>query len=174
MHIFLIGERGIGKSLAIRNAVKLLRRTPYGFLTLFQDGDPDSSSLCMVPPSHPDWTDNAHRIALRKDGRMRLLPDRFESLATSLLQEARSHPEGIILMDECGHLEAGLDCFHREVLQCLDGNIPVLGALRMDQSWHAFIKNHPGVRVLPVTMDNRDSLPEKIAKALLQPSLTDH
>ena len=44
----------------------------------------------------------------------------------------------------------------------------------LEHTRHAFIKNHPGVRVFPVTMDNRDSLPEKIAKALLQPSLTDH
>ncbi len=167
MHVFLIGERGIGKSRAIRNAVKLIGRPPYGFLTRFREGDPDSSGLCMVPPACPDRTDDTHLIALRQDGRMKLLPDRFEYLASSLLQEARSHPEGIILMDECGHLEAHLDRFHREILKCLDGDIPVLGALRLDQPWHALIRNHPGVRVFPVTAENRDALPERIAETML-------
>ena len=52
-------------------------------------------------------------------------------------------------------------------MKCLDGDIPVLGALRLDQPWHALIRNHPGVRVFPVTAENRDALPERIAETLL-------
>lgn len=108
-----------------------------------------------------------NRIALRREGRMVLLPERFDILSTGLLREAELHPEGVILMDECGHLEAESDQFHREILRCLEGEIPVLGALRMDQPWHAFIKNHPRVKVFSVTVENRDALPGKVAETLL-------
>ena len=167
MHVFLTGERGIGKSQAIRTAVSLIGRVPYGFLTRFgTEGDP-TAALYMVSPSRQEPMGEAERIAVRRDGRITLLPDRFDSLAADLLREASCHPEGIILMDECGHLEAGLTHFHAEILRCLDGDIPVLGALRLDQPWHALIRNHPGVKVFRVTAENRDSLPALIAETIL-------
>ena len=167
MHVFLTGERGIGKSWAIQRAVTLLGRTPYGFLTRFQTGQDGTASLHMISPSGEERMNEENRIALRREGRMVLLPERFDILSTGLLQAAGLHPEGVILMDECGYLEAESDQFHREILRCLDGDIPVLGVLRMHQPWHAFIKNHPRVRVFSVTLENRDALPRKVAETLL-------
>lgn len=166
MHVFLTGERGIGKSQIIQNAVSLLSRTPYGFLTRFRSDGECASSLHMISPSYKGPLTEENRIAFRRGEGMVLLPERFEILSTHLLQDASLHHKGIILMDECGHLEAKALHFHQEIMRILDGEIPVLGALRLNQPWHDCIKNHPRVKVLYVNEENREVLPEIIAKVL--------
>lgn len=164
MHVFVTGERQIGKSVVIQRAVSLLGLPAYGFLTRFHGGD----SLYMAAPSRAGRPDSADRIAFRNQGRIELMGDSFDRIAVGLLREARAHPEGIILMDECGHLESGRIRFLQEVLHCLDGEIPVLGALRLGQLWHEPIKTHSRVRVFTVTLENRDSLPAQIAQVLTE------
>ncbi len=167
MHFFLTGERGVGKSQALRQAVTLSELPPFGFVTRFMDsGDGFFPSLYMMPPSWSGPAEDGYRIAVRREGRMVLLPEQFDSLSTALLREARTHPEGVILMDECGHLEKDRLPFHREIARCLDQDVPVLGVLRLNQPWHSFIIHHPKVRVITVTPENRDSLPGWISEHL--------
>ncbi len=168
MHVFLTGGRGIGKSQIIQNVVSLLGRTPYGFLTRFRSDGECASSLHMISPSNEEPLTEENRIAFRRGKGMVLLPERFDLLSAHLLQEASLQHEGIILMDECGHLEAKMHRFHQQIMHILDGEIPILGALRLNQPWHACIKNHPRVKVFYVNTENRDVLPEIIAKVMLQ------
>ena len=110
--------------------------------------------------------DKAHLAASWQDGKLQAVPGIFDTLGSALLAEARMHPEGLILMDECGRIEKDAMLFQQEILRCLDGNIPVLGVLRRDQPWHDFIKSHPRVRVLAITGKAPESLPEQIVKEL--------
>ena len=167
MHVFLTGNRQTGKSRAVRRAAEMLGRPCKGFLTCFLTRERGSSSLYMVPPEEKDLRDEEHVVAVLEGGKMRPLTERFDTLGAQLLREARSHPEALILMDECGHLEKNAMIFRQEILACLDGDIPVLGVLRRDQPWHDFIKNHPKVRVLTLTEENREGIAEEIT-ALLQ------
>ena len=166
MHIFLTGERGAGKSLAVRRAAVLLHRPCFGFVTCFREENHRASGLYLLPAAEPDLTDEAHLAAEWRDGRLTPLPGRFDTLGAALLREARMHPDGLILMDECGHLEKNAAVFQREILRCLDGDIPVLGALRKGQNWHGFIRKHPKVKIITVTPENRDALPAAIVEAL--------
>ncbi len=165
-HVFLTGDRGSGKSWIVRQAAERTGRPCYGFLTRFAGRDRLASALYMVPPAEPGMTDEAHKVAERADGRIRPLPGRFDALGTALLAEARRHPEGLILMDECGHLEKDAAAFRQEILRCLDGGIPVLGVLRKGQDWHAEIRNHPRVTVLDVEGEEPETLARRIARML--------
>ena len=105
-------------------------------------------------------------MAVLENGKMRPLTQRFDTLGVQLLREAQHHPEGLILMDECGHLEKNALLFQQENLHCLNGQTPVLGVLRKDQPWHEFIKNHPRVRVIAVTEENRAGIEGTIVSLL--------
>ena len=169
MHVFLTGERQIGKSRAVRAAAELLGRPCAGFRTRFLTRERGSSSLYMVPAAGPEILDEEHMVAMLENGKMRALTERFDALGTELLREARKKTGALILMDECGHLEKNALLFQRDILRCLNGPDPVLGVLRRGQPWHDFIINHPRVTVITVTEDNRAGLAESIAALIERP-----
>jgi len=167
MHVFLTGDKGCGKSWVVRRTAELLGRPCFGFVTRFDGLDRHTSSLYLLPASLPEQTDNMHLAAFWQDGRLQPVLECFDIFGAALLTEARMHPEGLILMDECGRLEKEAFVFQKEILQCLDGDIPVLGVLRKDQPWHEFIKSHPRVRTITITERATDNLPELIVKELV-------
>ena len=165
MHVFLTGDRRVGKSTAVLRTAKALQLPRRGFLTRFLTGE-RGSALYMVPAEQPDLMDDEHLVAVPENGKMRPVAGRFDTLGVQLLQDARQRPGTLILMDECGHLEKDALLFHHEILECLNGDSPVLGVLRRDQDWHGFIRRHPRVRVLTVTEDNRDGIAREAAALL--------
>ena len=166
MHVFLTGDKGCGKSWAVRRAAELFGRPCFGFITRFEGPDRHSSALYLLPASAPEQMDTAHLAACWQDGKLQPVPGCFDTHGAALLAEARMHPEGLILMDECGRIEKNAMVFQQEILHCLDGGIPVLGVLRRDQPWHEFIRSHPRVRVLTIAGMAPRSLPEQIIKEL--------
>ena len=168
MHVFLTGDRQIGKSRALNGALDLIGMPVYGFRTRFLTRERGSSSLYMTPANNPEELSESAMVACLQDGKMRPLTERFDTLGAALLREARRHPEGVILMDECGHLEKNAQVFQNEIQACLDGDIPVLGVLRRDQPWHDFIKRHPKVLVLTVDEQNRVDMAERVAALIRQ------
>ena len=163
MHVFLTGDRQIGKSRALNGALAQLNLPVYGFRTRFLTRERGSSSLYMAPANEPENFDASMMAAELAEGRMRPLTERFDAWGVQLLTEARRHPEGVILMDEVGHLEKRALLFQAAIRDCLDGDIPVLGVLRKDQPWHDFIKSHPKVCVITVTEENRGGMADRVA-----------
>ena len=166
MHVFLTGERRAGKSWAVRTIIGKLALPVSGFVTDFQSGA-HGMQLFMMPASQPALMDEAHLVAERINGRMQPLDGRFDAIGIPLLHEAQQQDDSLIVMDELGHLEKHELSFQQAVLRCLDGRIPVLGVLRKDQEWHQAIKQHPHVRVLELTEENREQMVNQ-AVALLQ------
>lgn len=166
MHVFLTGERQIGKSRAVAAALAGLERPVYGFRTRFLTRERGSSSLYMVPAAQPERLEEGMMVAELREGKMRPLTERFDTWGAALLREALRHPEGVTLMDECGHLERQALLFQQAIRDCLDGPAPVLGVLRKDQPWHDFIKAHPRVRVLTVTEENRGDMARRVLALL--------
>ena len=172
-HVFLTGDRQVGKSRALRRAAEMTGRPVRGFLTRFPTAERGSSSLYMLPADSPDAYDDAHIVGRLENGRMRAVPGIFDTLGVRLLREALNDPEALILMDECGHLEKNAMAFRQAVTDCLNGPAPVLGVLRKDQPWHDFIKEHPRVKVLTVTPYNRAGLADRIVRLLMEDAPTD-
>ena len=167
MHVFLTGERGIGKSTVVRAAARLTGRPCYGFCTRFETEDRHASALYLVPPDYNETPDPSFQAAIWQNGRLIPVDGCFDRLGVRLLKEGQRHPEGIILMDECGHVERKEMMFRQEIAACLNGKIPVLGVLRLGQEWHDPIRRHPAVRVLTVSRENRNELPQMVADLLM-------
>ncbi|MGN1370489.1 MAG: formate dehydrogenase accessory sulfurtransferase FdhD [Aristaeellaceae bacterium] len=167
MHVFLTGDRQVGKSTAVRAIVRALGLPVKGFVSDFAQGG-HGGSLFLMPADQPPRMDECHLVARREQGRMTAHPGRFDQIGVPLLEEAMRCSGGLILMDEIGHLEQDAAGFRDAIRRCLDGRTPVLGVLRRDVPWHDAIKHHPHVRVLTVTQENREQIPHEAIDLLTQ------
>ncbi|MBO4302673.1 NTP transferase domain-containing protein [Methanosarcinaceae archaeon] len=186
--IFLTGERQIGKSTAISLFLERFRKQERtagrddpvigGFRTVFGPGasgrtlymvrlDPD----CRCPdslndPYDPDFFLSGSEkkiVAELHDDKMTGKPEAFDSFSQSVFRD----PEkcSLILMDELGFLEKDAAIFRKNVFDILDGNVPVIGVIRQGfPGWTKEITGRRNVRILTVTPENRDSIPETIMK----------
>ena len=66
----------------------------------------------------------------------------------------------MIVMDELGFLESEAKAFRAAVLGVLDGEVPVLAAVkdRMDVPFLHQVCAHPRAEVVPIDTQNRDAL----------------
>ena len=167
MHVFLTGDVQCGKSFAIARALQRIHRPLYGFRTVFVNRADDNKALYMLPANSSAAPDPCQIVTQFVSGRPQVLTEKFDALGTALLREAQSHPEGLILMDECSRFERDALLFQQEILCCLDGNIPVLGVVRLTaDGWVDKIRQHPKVKLLTVTTENRNDIPHEIIRWL--------
>ncbi len=169
MHVFLTGDKQIGKSTALRRAAALLGRPLYGFRTFFLDRTDAQKALYMLPAASQAAPQESSIVTRFIDNVPHPLTERFNEIGCSLLREAQRHPEGLILMDECSRFERDALPFQEEILHCLDGDIPVLGVIRLSaQGWVDRIRCHPQVRLLTVTPENRQEMPQTILSLIVK------
>jgi nucleoside-triphosphatase len=173
LKIFLTGEIQVGKSTIIAKTLDLLQIKPGGFRTYF---GPDRKSpdrlLYMNSAAVPPIYHSENAVARFAQGRQpQALPEKFDSLGGELIRSARKNSK-LIVMDELGSLEQIARVFQKEVLNSLNGNIPVLGVLKLNsRGWTEKIRKHPQVELFYVTEENRDALPLMLA-ARLAPAVT--
>ena len=158
-HIFLTGEKRVGKSTLIRNYLNQFPGKVGGFRTVRTDevygrfavhllkggaSCGDENLLFFCPPPKDD----------------REVVARFEALGCAALEDAAEYD--LILMDELGPTEVQAEGFRNRVLEVLNGDVPVIGVLQKAES--DFLKQiaaHPKVDIVEVTMENRDLLAKR-------------
>lgn len=171
-HLFLTGERQVGKSTLLRRMMEAHGWRCSGFETrpLIIDGQRRGFTLhgrVAVPPFQNDCV-ACVRMAEKKS--VPVLPV-FEENGTAILRASLEAPEPILLMDELGRLERDARAFCAQALACLDSDKHVIGVLQQcDAPLIKAIRARADVRVLTVTVENRDAL---AAQLLAQPPWTD-
>ena len=71
--------------------------------------------------------------------------------------------DAVVEMDEIGFLEAKSEAFCQAVLQLMDGNRPVIAAVKdRDIPFLNRVREHPKARCFPITPENRDALREEV------------
>ena len=130
MHIFLTGEIQVGKSTVIAKTLSLLKITPGGFKTYFgPDRELPERLLYMNSGSEPKIFREENVVArFFRDQPPRILTEKFNTYGAELIRSARAD-SSLILMDECGSLEHDALVFQKEVIDALEGNIPILGVV---------------------------------------------
>jgi len=79
----------------------------------------------------------------------------------------------LIVIDEIGRLERDAARYCEALSACLDGDVPVLGAIRLRKAdWADFARRHPAVALLEVTPDNRDDVPRQAMNMLMKRAAT--
>ena len=155
IHLFLTGEKQVGKSTLLQ---KLLARRPgpaAGFYTKkVRTVIPDSATVHILRPGEEPAPENMLFVcgSCKIGG-----TEKFNTLGCAALADCAG--AGVILMDELGPHEGEAADFRAAVMRTLDGNIPVLGVLQEAPS--AFLEEiaaHPKVQVLRVTRENRNDV----------------
>ena len=169
MHIFLTGDVQVGKSTIIKKTLAALKlRDIGGFRSVSVPDLPDGAmSVYLIPArdEHPmmgDW----NRVGIRKGcGRgIEKIPEAFERAGVQALVDAENMP--LILMDEVGRMESAAARFSARILELLNGDTPILGVVQKiaDTKLTNAIRQHPNVRVLTVTKENREKLAEEVLR----------
>ena len=162
-HILICGEVGVGKSTLIQRLLVRNYREVYGFVT--KKLEPDENGF------HPIYIHPAGAMQRRYeeknligtcDRRIHNINlDAFNTLGVAYLQ---AKPDGIILMDELGFMEAKAEAFTRAVLDALDGDIPVIAAVkaRFDIPFLNDVRAHSKGQLYMITQENRDQVYEEL------------
>ena len=166
-HLFLTGEKQVGKSTLLRRLIEAKKLDCAGYETqaFFIGGERRGFTLhgrIEMPPFENDCI-CCVRIHQRKSI---AIPEVFDHNGVSILTESLACQSPYLLMDEIGKLECGAERFCAQVLEALDGSKRVLGVLQQcDAPLPDAIKARPDVTVLTVTPENRDELLAAILQA---------
>jgi len=159
IHVFLTGEKHVGKTTVILKYLQGKSLTLGGFRTVRTDAfQPGRWSVHLLPPGREESPSAENLLFFPGEGPAARITARFDRLGRQLL--AKKEPCDLLLMDELGTKESAASIFQQAVLSALNGNTPILGVIQQTQiPFLQQIRNHPKVTVIQVTETNRDMLP---------------
>lgn len=189
-HIFLTGERGVGKSTIISRITSGLDFVPGGFNTVVgrvsEDGSSDHIFIIPygtrfdeesdIPPvairdrsglvnGNKDGNGNkisntVHRSTDSERPHFKAYPDVFDTIGTDILRN--SVAAKLIIMDELGFMEKDAMVFRTEVLKTLGREVPILGVIKPRSTpFLDCIRANKNVITIEVTEENREAVYEK-------------
>lgn len=167
-HIFLTGEKQVGKSTLWQSVLARLNLACAGFETrlLTLDGYRRGFLLHGRVDMDPAWNDCVVSV---RTGPRKSVPvlDVFNENGVEILRRSLDAPAPYLLMDELGKLERRAEAFCAQVRACLDSEKRVLGVLQQCGSpLVSEIAARPDVTLLQVTVENRDALLEALTAEL--------
>ena len=157
-HLFFTGEKGAGKTTLLKGLLAQYQGPVGGFFTLKTTGvRPGRYTVHLLRPNQGEKPREENLLFCCGDPVDSHIAARFDGLGCAAL--AAKEDAGLLVMDEIGPHEQGAQGFCKAVFQALDGETPILGVLqRADTPLYARIANHPQVRLVEVTRENRDGL----------------
>lgn len=163
-HALIVGARGIGKSTLIQRVLKDLGQPVTGFLTKKEIHLADEQSgrpVYIYDPGMPHSQTSDNLVGISYAHGFRIMKGAFDRYASKLLEPV---PEGyVVVMDELGFLEAEEKRFCAAVLSLLDGNIPVIAAVKnKNVPFLESVRSHPKCRCFYITEENRDALYQEV------------
>ena len=167
-HILICGERGAGKSTLIQRLCAAANAPIYGYCTKrMVERDADGLFPIYIHPAHKPEGERIYgsiNLIGRCDGKMRdVYTEVFNTLGADYIAAAK--PDGYIIMDELGFMEKDAEAFKRAVFNALDGDIPVIGAVkaRNDIDFLNRVRAHEKAELYYITPENRNALYERLA-----------
>ena len=159
-HLFLTGEKGVGKSTLLKKLLERREERVGGFLTVKSaavfSGRVSLHLLSLVGGEVP--TEENFLCFCPPDGDA-AAAKRFDRLGCAALARGGE----LLVMDELGPAEARAEAFQSAVKEALDGSVPILGVLqKADSLLYRLVSSHPNVRLVEVTKKNRDVLAEDL------------
>jgi len=167
-HLFLTGEKQVGKSTLLRRLIKAKELDYAGFETqaFYLNGERRGFTLHGHVEMPPYENDCICCVRVEQQKSIPVLPV-FEKNGVTILQKSLSSASPYILMDELGKLEQHADSFIKQLYACLDADKRVIGVLQKCHSEHVdAISRRDDVTVLTVTPQNREMLFDQLLNSL--------
>ncbi len=160
MHTLIVGERRVGKSTLIGRILDAIDRPVVGFETKKEDSLADElqgSPIYIYDPRQKRVQTPENLVGYCKNHHFKAATEVFDRFAVKLRQPVPTG--GIILLDELGFMESQAEEFCSAVLKLLDGDIPVIAAVKdKDTPFLEMVRNHPKAKCFYITKENRDTL----------------
>ena len=164
-HVFLTGEIGCGKSTALRATLDLLPGANAKGLQTYYSEPRGSEVKRLYLRAFGDAAQGTFLAELPGGDPSRIVPV-FEREGCALLAQAQ-HGAQLIVIDEIGRLEREAEAYHEALRRCIEGDVPMLCAIRkLKAPWADWIRSHPRVELLEVHDGNRDGIPHLAAERL--------
>ena len=169
-HLLICGERGVGKSTLIRRLLEHSTREVGGFVTkrLPVADENGFFPIYLYPTSQSEGErrNETANLVGTCDSRSSIRQV-FDTLGAQLIESAPKG--GIILMDELGFLENDAMAFQSAGLCALDGETPVLAAVKpKDTPFLRAVRGHENAELVFIDEQNRDALLEKLLPHILR------
>lgn len=170
MHALIVGPRGVGKSTLIRRVLEELDRPVFGFETKKEEQLEDPLRGCPIyiyDAGKPHCRTAENFIGYHADTDPHVFTAAFDRYAPKLMAHV---PEAAVVeLDEIGFLEANSEAFCRAVLHLMDGDRPVIAAVKnRDIPFLNRIRAHPKAQCFSITPENRDPLYEEVLRFMKQ------
>ncbi len=165
-HLFLTGDRQVGKSTLLRRLIEAKHLDCTGFETQAFELNSVRRGFTFhgrveMPPYQNDCV---CCVRVEEKRSVPVLPV-FEENGVSILQKSIASPSPIILMDELGRLERHATGFIDHVYVCLDSGKRCIGVLQKGGAQHVqAIAAREDVTVITVTPENREVLFEALMR----------
>lgn len=163
MNALIVGGRGVGKSTLIQTVLKELACPFTGYETRKEDSLSDTihgSPVYIYEAGKPHIQSPENLLGYCKDRHPEVYAAAFARYAPKLLE---MQTDGVIVMDEIGFMESASDLFCHAVLTRLDGQTPVLAAVKHnDTPFLNAVRAHKNCRCFFITEENRDTLFEQV------------
>ena len=164
-HVFLTGEIGCGKSTALRSVLDGLQGVKIKGLQTYYNEPRGSETKRLYLRAFGDTAQGTF-LAELPGGDLSCIASVFNEEGSALLESARDQAD-LIVIDEIGRLEREAFAYHEALRRCIEGDVPMLCAIRkLKAPWADWIRNHPRVRLIEVTTENRDRIPQEILDLL--------
>jgi len=160
-HILICGSIGVGKSTLVSRIADAIGKPLYGYKTLSMNKSSDGHHEIYI--FSPSDKAEAQLVARASRDECKVYPEVFNTYGVQLLSSAKN--DGIILMDEIGFMESNATIFTSKILELLDGEIPIIGAIKSTHPNCVFlnqVRTHDNVELVNITEANRNVLFEKI------------
>lgn len=158
-HILLCGRRRSGRSAMIRALLQGIEAPVFGYETRTMGTLPGGWHEIYLYPygrEGAEKTESSHAADCNTRERV-VHSEVFDGLGVQYLNAGE---DGILVMDEIGFMESGAERFCRAVLEKLDGEVPVLAAVRsgIETDFLRRVTGHRNVRAVEMRPERFDEI----------------
>jgi len=171
--IFLTAKPRTGKSTAIKKIVEFLgKENCYGFYTeeIRVNGIREGFKIITMDGREGVFASTTSNSKIRLS-RYGLDMDTFENLCISSIKNI-SDENKMIVIDEVGPMQIFSELFKQTLEEVLELSNPIIGAVFFDKyPWIDEFKLRKEIKVVEITVENRDDMPEQLIKTLMAPHI---
>ncbi len=166
-NILLTSRPGMGKTTVLIKLSQLLKNEAAGFYTreIRQHNRRQGFEIVSLKGkskvlAHVDFPSSRYRVS--KYG---VKPENLEEFLAEIKEVLDNKESKCLLIDEIGKMELFNEKFKERVEEAVDSRLPVIATImsKKDPFCDA-LKKRPDVKVIEVTGDNRDDLPQYLYK----------
>lgn len=164
MHTLIVGSHKMDRRAFLKRllAAANVELPIYGYRTTMLEPDIEGTAEIHIHSAFGAFSfSKENLVGLCKDRKATAFPEVFESHAF-LIENVPQ--DVIILLDEIGPMEEDAPRFKTAVLRLLDGDAPVLAAVRdNDTAYLRAVRSHPKVRCFVMGIDDEKLFAEALA-----------